>query len=389
MKIYAPLKDTLSFELRIPTRSDLAGSKEELGLHAGDKNCFILPSVHEPELFDCLSTYISHLHLLWELVLLGEPIVVMGPFPDVVSSIVQALVSLIWPLRYCCDFRPYFTVQDGDFKEFVHPKGAAAPPNVILGTTNPFFIKALENWPHVLRLPKDSKKKIFRRNSKVRRNLAQMTNEEKIGLFSKYKGHLAKGNALAKRLAKGMQCNRPNEAQTLIIRRYFVDLTQSFLLPLEQYLTNTMPSAKDISPWKEPPRLPKFDLDDFIKVVESADMHKMAGIKGDWVGLYRSFHETKNCQLWLQRRQLEADIKLKVLHFEAIAKSSFTSTLCTKVEVEIVDFILKLREALKFANSHADVVDDALRHRVEEHYRNAIGFVREDLRLLFDQQPSS
>ncbi|KFD54827.1 hypothetical protein M513_04261 [Trichuris suis] len=334
-------------KLRIPTRTDACGPKEALlGLHTGGENCFIMPSVHEPELFDCLSSYLPHLHLLWELVLLGEPIVVMGPFPDVVSAIVQALVSLIWPLRYCYDFRPYFTVQDNDFKEFVLPKGAAAPRNVILGTTNPFFIKALENWPHVLRLPKDSKKKSFKRNSKVRRNLAQMTNEEKIGLFSKYKGFLAKGNSLVKRLAKGMKYNRPSEAQTHIIRRHFTDLTQSFLLPLEQYVTNAMPLTKDISPWKEPPKSPQFELDEFIKAVENAGLPTVAGVKGDWIGLYRAFCETKNFQFWLQRRQLEADIKLRLLHLEAIAEAPLTDTLSTKVEVEVVDFILKLREAL-------------------------------------------
>ncbi|CDW58659.1 Family with sequence similarity 116, member B [Trichuris trichiura] len=352
-------------KLRIPTRTDSSGAKEALlGLHTGGENCFVLPSVHEPELFEyvpriakvrlfnfqfsCLSSYLPHLHLLWELVLLGEPIVVMGPFPDVVSAIVQALVNLIWPLRYCYDFRPYFTVQDNDFKEFVLPNGAAAAHNVILGTTNPFFIKALENWPHVLRLPKDSKKKTFKRNSKVRRNLAQMTNEEKIGLFSKYKGFLAKGNSLVKRLAKGVQYNRPSEAQTLIIRRHFTDLTQSFLLPLES------------------PKVPQFELNEFIKTVESVGLPTVAGVKGDWIGLYRAFCETKNFQFWLQRQQLEADIKLRLLHLEAIAEAPLTDTLSTKVEVEVVDFILKLREALKFAVAHTDIVSVELRCRIEE-----------------------
>jgi len=37
--------------------------------------------------------------ILWELVLLSEPIVVFGPSPAATSSLVQTLVSLTAPLR--------------------------------------------------------------------------------------------------------------------------------------------------------------------------------------------------------------------------------------------------------------------------------------------------
>jgi len=58
--------------------------------------------------------------------------------------------SMIYPLRYCADFRPYFTIHDSDFKEYTMK--ALAPPSVILGVTNPFFAKTLQHWPHIIRM---------------------------------------------------------------------------------------------------------------------------------------------------------------------------------------------------------------------------------------------
>ena len=82
--------------------------------------------------------------------LLGEPIVVMAPSPTVSSEMVLALTSCLAPLRYCCDYRPYFTIHDSEFKEYT--TRTQAPPNIVVGVTNPFFIKTLQHWPHILRV---------------------------------------------------------------------------------------------------------------------------------------------------------------------------------------------------------------------------------------------
>lgn len=42
----------------------------------------------------------------------------MAQSPTVCSAVVQSLVSLIWPLQYCLDYRPFFTIHDSDFKEY-------------------------------------------------------------------------------------------------------------------------------------------------------------------------------------------------------------------------------------------------------------------------------
>lgn len=57
---------------------------------------------------------------------------------------------IIPPLKYCGDYRPYFTIHDSEFKQFTNK--SPGPPPVILGVTNPFFGKTLFHWPHSIRL---------------------------------------------------------------------------------------------------------------------------------------------------------------------------------------------------------------------------------------------
>jgi len=97
----------------------------------------------------------SQLHTLWELIILGEPLLVIGHSPTLTSAMVQLLVGMAWPLRYTADYRPYFTIHDGDFAE-LSGGGNELTQKVskirLVGVTNPFFSKALKNWPNVLRL---------------------------------------------------------------------------------------------------------------------------------------------------------------------------------------------------------------------------------------------
>ena len=47
-----------------------------------------------------------------------QPLVVMTSVPTLCASAVQALVNLIFPLRFSLDFRPFFTIHDSEFKEY-------------------------------------------------------------------------------------------------------------------------------------------------------------------------------------------------------------------------------------------------------------------------------
>ncbi|CAI5929248.1 unnamed protein product [Closterium sp. NIES-64] len=105
---------------------------------------------HDADVFGILRGVAAQLWVLWELLLLGEPLLVIAPTPAQCSEAVAALVGLIAPLPCSQDFRPYFTIHDPDFPALNALRDGDALPAVVLGVTNLFFLKALKHLPHVL-----------------------------------------------------------------------------------------------------------------------------------------------------------------------------------------------------------------------------------------------
>lgn len=149
---------------------------------------------------DCytpLRASLQHLWSLWELLLLGEqPLLVLAPSPGKPSLLVQrlvcasaanhvctplptcpccrshppprlprhcpagacsaavaALLSLLAPLPYSPDFRPYFTIHDPSFASLAASGAAPSPASglpLVLGATNLYLLKAPPGWPNVL-----------------------------------------------------------------------------------------------------------------------------------------------------------------------------------------------------------------------------------------------
>mmetsp|Transcript_21539 Transcript_21539/g.40218 ORF Transcript_21539/g.40218 Transcript_21539/m.40218 type:complete len:793 (-) Transcript_21539:824-3202(-) len=100
--------------------------------------------------FGGLSVALWH---IWEMAITGEPIIVLAPTPDRCSQAVLAIASLVAPMQYGGDYRPYFTIYDSDFMEMSQKhnadQGRNLPPCVI-GVTNPYFLKTFEYWPNVI-----------------------------------------------------------------------------------------------------------------------------------------------------------------------------------------------------------------------------------------------
>ncbi|XP_047927123.2 protein DENND6A isoform X2 [Anser cygnoides] len=333
-------------KLRIPTYRDKPGTTQIVqNMHqANAQISMALPTVHEVDLFRCFCPVFFHIQMLWELVLLGEPLVVMAPSPSESSETVLALVSCISPLKYCSDFRPYFTIHDSEFKEYT--TRTQAPPSVILGVTNPFFAKTLQHWPHIIRigdikLPGDVPKQV-----KVKKLKNLKTLDSKPGVYTSYKPYLNKDEEIVKQLQKGVQQKRPTEAQSVILRRYFLELTESFIIPLERYVASLMPLQKCISPWKSPPQLRHFSQDEFMKTLEKAGPQLTSGLKGDWIGLYRHFLKSPNFDGWFRSRQKEMTQKLEALHLEALCNENLVFWSQKHTEVETVDLVLKLKNKL-------------------------------------------
>ncbi|MEJ1276592.1 DENN/MADD domain containing 6A [Cricetulus griseus] len=286
----------------------------------------ILPTVHEVDLFRCFCPVFLHSQMLWELVLLGEPLVVMAPSPSESSETVLALVNCISPLKYFSDFRPYFTIHDSEFKEYT--TRTQAPPSVILGVTNPFFAKTLQHWPHIIRIGDLKPAGEIPKQVKVKKLKNLKTLDSKPGVYTSYKPYLNRDEEIIKQLQKGVQQKRPSEAQSVILRRYFLELTQSFIIPLS------------------PPQLRQFLPEEFMKTLEKTGPQLTSGIKGDWIGLYRHFLKSPNFDGWFKTRRKEMTQKLEALHLEALCEEDLLLWIQKHTEVETVDLVLKLKNKL-------------------------------------------
>ena len=102
------------------TESALTNSLQE-NISPAQTNVLI-PSIYSLNVYKSFLPVISHIQLLWELVITCEPLIVMAPTPDACSEVVQSLVSVISPLKYSRDYRPFFTIHDSEFKEYTSKK---------------------------------------------------------------------------------------------------------------------------------------------------------------------------------------------------------------------------------------------------------------------------
>ncbi|XP_015673393.2 protein DENND6B, partial [Protobothrops mucrosquamatus] len=374
-------------QVRIPSRGDKPGScppakpliRENL-LPAP----LALPSVAELDLFRCFQSVLVHIQLLWELVLLGEPLVIVAPSPTMSSEVVLALASCLAPLKYCCDFHPYFTIHDSEFKEYT--TRTQGPPSVLLGVTNPFFIKMLQHWPHILRLGELWMAGDLPKQVKLKKLAKLKTLDTKPGLYTSYRTFLHKDKTLIKRLLKGIQKKRPSEAQSALLRRQLLELTQSFIIPLEHYMASLMPLQRTITPWKTPPRIRPFHQEDFLKSLEHAGPQLTCVLKGDWLGLYRRFFKSPNFDGWFRQRHREMRHKLEALHLEAIAEANVGAWMVDKSEAEAVDLVLKLREKLVQARSRGLPAREETLQRVCQHITVVVRSLPEDLQAVLCHQ---
>ena len=185
------------------------------------------------------------------------------------------------------------------------------------------------------------------------------TLDSKPGVYTRYKPFLAKDKSILKKLVKGVASKRPSEAQNAMLRRYYFTMTQEFLNPFERYFMKLMPLQKTISPHRGPPRLHPFNPDDFLVFLEREVRFPLsnsggAGVKGDWMGLYRRFLRSENFQGWLRHRTKEIQRTLNQLHLQALVESDLTAWIDNddrgigdpRAEVEVVDLLMRLKTQL-------------------------------------------
>ncbi|XP_055707512.1 protein DENND6A [Phlebotomus papatasi] len=337
-----------------------------------DESCERITSLHEPDTLHGLLSLLPHVQLLWELVLTGEPIVVMASSPADSCHLVHCLISMIAPLTYSGEARPYFTIHDSEFREFTTKSNGA--PGVILGVTNPFFSKTLQHWPHTIRLTDahgPSGGATLPRVKSTGRLL-----EATPGVYTHYRAHLQQERSLVRQVMG--RTGRPMPIQSAMLKRHLLELTQSFMIPLERYMGSLMPLMRDVSPFGAPPTPHHFKQEDFLATLPQAGPQLTTSLRGDWEGLYRRFFRSGNFRTWHEQRHTQLTHALHALHLQALASVDLSAWMVGKHEVEVVDMVLKLRHKIASCTDG----DDGTRGQLERHLRDIEQRLPEDLRLL-------
>lgn len=345
-----------------------------------------LGSFETVDLFTCLMPVVEHMHTLWELVLTAEPLVVMAPTPTLCSATVQHLTSIIYPLSFCADYRPFYTIHDSDFKD-ITSSNSNALPNILLGVTNPFFSKALKHWPHIVKLGDASLAGLSVASGPMARSPSHKGKpkfklDSKPGVYSQAKPFLEKDKTIVKRIQKGVQLKRPNAVQSALIRRHFLELTQTFMIPLERYLASLMPLARNISPYRAAPKVKPFCADDFLRSLESCGPQLTCTLKGDWEGLYKRFFKSPNFVGWYNHRHKEVSQKLQVLHLESLSESNICLWMEQKEEVQLVDMVLRIRNKLREACDQSLPLPDVVCERLHKHIATIVQALPTDLQTV-------
>ncbi|XP_066258948.1 protein DENND6B [Euwallacea similis] len=343
----------------------------------------VLTQVEDFNIFELFKPVLSHIHLLWELVITSEPIVVMASSPTNCSSMVLALTRLISPLQFCGDYRPYFTIHDSEFKQYKQytskERFQRFPPPAILGVTNPFFTKTFQHWPHTIILNDD-----IGQNSKykLRKPAVTKISENSSGIYSSYKTFLQKDKNIIKKLMSGVNSNRPDEAQSALLRKHLVELTHSFMYPLERYIASLMPLQKDVSAFKAAPIPSPFNPEHFFATLDTGGPQltlNKTNIKGDWIGLYRKFFRSRNFNSWYNTRHRELSQKLQALHTEALSKADLKNWVQDRPEVEVVDMVLRLKNKLGECENNIPV-SETVKRQLNQRIEDVITSLPEDLK---------
>ncbi|KAG0306834.1 Protein dennd6a [Linnemannia gamsii] len=313
---------------------------------------------------------VPDLWLCWELMTLAEPIMLIGTSPEVCSESVASLVDLINPIPYCGDYRPYFTIQDTDFKSFCNK--LSPPSSIVLGVTNPFFVKTLEHWPHIIKIGKPMNRRPNSRLAmdgtvgKVTAGSPKLSKPSSLdfvqGLVTKRKGAIAKDTNLLCMLAEAT-ANRSSPDYLLdnILRKHFVTLTEKFLVPLNRYFATLVPNDISLSSTLQFPHIAPFKQQTFLKFLAKnppAITFKTPAFKSSseaCQSFYKDFLKCGNFATWLRLRTIAAQNELRRRYLEILSLGDVAGWVKGRNEVEVVDLLVRMREELGSSGNKGDL----------------------------------
>lgn len=274
-----------------------------------------------------------------------------------------------------------------------------------IGVTNPFFTKCFQHWPNIIRISENSKslnqqldnpseenKKssssptesspTAKKSPKIKKTTNIKVVDNKPAVYSRYEPFLKKDKEILKAISKGTEINRPYEAQSTLLRKYFVDLTQSFMIPLERYFSTLMPLQKSITPFKSIPNLKSFDPNEFLRNLKQAGPDLTPTLKGDWAGLYKRFFDSLNFKHWYRQKVIEAEKKLEILQLELLCDYDVNMWLKNKLEIEIIDQYMNLKKKMDLIETCKIDANEQIKSKLKSIMRIFLTALPEDVRSI-------
>jgi len=370
------------------------------------------------DIFLAFQGVIQHLWALWEMMLLNQPLMVMAPSPGSCSSGVAGLVSLIAPLGYASDFRPYFTVQDPEFALHANAGGEGIPPGLprCLGATNLHFLRALEGFPNVLSLGQRSnafepagmiqmlqssslagRGGLLRALSNRFRGPSALIAQEEEGLWAKYQPVCSPDPTLISCMSpipEGCTTSRANQmasANSAAIRRHFAELTSSFLEPFTKFFNpveaerKTGEESPDVAAaFHGPARLPRFEPNEFLAEIAvcgpPAMVRQRLGLR--WIKVYHRFVESENFKKWFEQQAFAARARIRRAWLMEREVMDIEEVIPKLSEIQLVDCFATVEKQM-YAELESHSVDDVQADR----FHGIVIKLKRDLQVLYKALP--
>jgi len=244
--------------------------------------------------------YLLALWNLWELVICEIPLLIFSKTPSHCSHIVLSLISLIAPLRFTGDYRPFITIYDSDINVFSKDHNESKLSNVIIGCSNPFFLKSFSSFPAIFHYEKSYYEDKGLKNPKtadINQVQAKKIKEKCLMVESKHKLLVKPFKPVLEQLSI-KNCEEAEAINTWVIRKHFHELTHCFLSEFSSYFEMEDGYGKQylfdknfqINPLKA------FDEKKFISALKKKDCNfnkKYLSSKDSTVLLYQRFINTK------------------------------------------------------------------------------------------------
>jgi len=357
-----------------PFPEDVDGELELLlqspGGSGGTAAAFNEANVHES-----FKGIMDHLWTIWELALLGEPLIVVAPSSYLCSEAVASLLSLISPLPYFGEIRPYFTIHDPYFHTVRDQVSKGCVPGGVFGITNLVVLKSLQPWPHVVSIGDnmsyqssvdlqyfESQNNMFgdsvaiqkpgggsaaSRNGLLhswvarKRDATSLISTYQEKLWSSYQPCCKRSNTLLNRVKNAKTASVAN----LMIRQHFGELTRRFLEPFADFFKPS--ESASTSGGSSCPSVRRFSEHEFFeqlgKTRHGATLESRMKSRASLRELYKRFMRSTSFLPWLTRRQAEIELLENMRHGRC---HTALDSICKMSEVELVDLHIKLKRQL-------------------------------------------